>query len=252
MRLRYACLVVDHDDTSVMSTPAIHYPAHVEAMRVLRPGRAPVSLEGFLERNFDPGLIPFLSLELGWSEEEIERSYAIWRGFTSSRAPAFFPGILELYAEYKDHGGKLVVVSHSDVRIILRDYRAANASRLGAAAGGSVSGEVLPDLVFGWDGSCGPRAAGDPEAAFREDSSPAHRKPHPYPLLEAMRELGLKPADLLVLDDLKPGADMAAAAGVDFAAALWGHSIPSIREAMRGLADYRLYSVEELRELVFS
>jgi beta-phosphoglucomutase-like phosphatase (HAD superfamily) len=244
MKLRYPCLVVDHDDTSVMSTPAIHYPAHVEAMRVLSPGRAPVSLEGFLERNFDPGLIPFLSGELGWGEEEISRSYAIWRGFTASRVPDFFPGILELYAEYRESGGKLAVVSHSDVRIILRDYRAANAIPLGL--GPRSARNAIPDLVFGWDGSAGP------DGAVREDSAAEHRKPHPYPLLETMCEFGLGPHDLLVLDDLKPGADMAAAAGVDFAAALWGHSIPSIRAAMAGLADYLLERVDELRELLFS
>jgi phosphoglycolate phosphatase/pyrophosphatase PpaX len=53
-----------------------------------------------------------------------------------------------------------------------------------------------------------------------------------------------------VLDDLKPGADMAAAAGADFAAAGWGHSIPPIREAMRGLCRYYLESVGELRALL--
>ena len=31
--LRYRCLVLDHDDTAVMSTPLIHYPAHVKAMK---------------------------------------------------------------------------------------------------------------------------------------------------------------------------------------------------------------------------
>jgi phosphoglycolate phosphatase/pyrophosphatase PpaX len=221
MALRYACLVVDHDDTSVMSTPGIHYPAHVEALRVLRPGREPVSLEGFLEKNFDPGLTSFLSGELGLGEDEIARSYAIWREYTASRVPSFFPGILELYAEYKEHGGKLVVVSHSDVAMIERDYRAANAP-------------AIPDLIFGWG----------------EDR--ALRKPNPYPLLETMRVLGLGPADLLVVDDLKPGADMAAAARVDFAAALWGHSIPSIRGAMRDIADFCLERVEDLRELLFS
>jgi phosphoglycolate phosphatase/pyrophosphatase PpaX len=41
MRLRYRCLLVDHDDTAVDSTSAVHYPAHLEALRELRPGRTP-------------------------------------------------------------------------------------------------------------------------------------------------------------------------------------------------------------------
>jgi beta-phosphoglucomutase-like phosphatase (HAD superfamily) len=223
MARRYRCLVVDHDDTSVLSTPGIHYPAHVEAIRRLRPGMVPVSLEGFLRKSFDPGFYAFISGELGLSGAEIEASYGIWREFTSARVPEFFPGLLEIYAEHKAHGGLLVVVSHSEALMIERDYRAAGAREIGA----------WPDLVFGW---C-------------ED--PDRRKPHPYPLLETMRRFGLSADELLVLDDLKPGFDMAQAAGVDFAAAGWGHSIPEIREAMLGLCGRYLSSAEELRPLLF-
>jgi beta-phosphoglucomutase-like phosphatase (HAD superfamily) len=222
MGLRYRCLVADHDDTSVMSTPGIHYPAHVEAVRRLRPGTEPVSLELFLRKNFDPGLIPFLSGELGFSRDEIAESYEIWRLYTARAAPEFFSGLLEIYAEHKARGGILVVVSHSEVSMIERDYRAA-----------ALGKDAMPDLVFGWD----------------ED--PERRKPHPYPLNETMRRLGLAPAEILVLDDLKPGADMAAAAGVDFAAAGWGHSIPEIRDAMRGISRYYLEEVEDLRPILF-
>jgi phosphoglycolate phosphatase/pyrophosphatase PpaX len=221
MGARYRCLVVDHDDTSVMSTPGIHYPAHVEAMRRLRPGSEPVSLEGFLKRNFDPGLIPFLEEELGLSRDEIAASYDVWREFTASRVPEFFPGILETYGEYNSRGGLLVVVSHSEAEMIERDYRAAGAA-------------VIPDLIFGWD------------------DDPHRRKPHPYPLFGAMERFGLEKEDILVLDDLKPGADMAASAGVDFAAAGWGHSIPEIREAMRGFCRYYLENVDDLRALLFA
>jgi beta-phosphoglucomutase-like phosphatase (HAD superfamily) len=222
MRPLYPCLVADHDDTTVMSTPGIHYPAHVEAMRRLRPGREPISLEGFLRKNFDPGLIPFLTEEIGFDRGEIEASYGIWREFTQSRVPEFFPGILGLYADYKASGGLLVVVSHSEVEMIERDYRAAGAE--GEAA--------MPSLIFGWD------------------VDPERRKPHPFPLLETMGRFGLRKEEILVLDDLKPGADMASAAGVDFAAAGWGHSIPQIREAMRGICRYYLETVDALRRLL--
>jgi len=227
MGLRYRCLVADHDDTSVMSTPFVHYPAHVEAMRRLRPGIEPVSLEGFFKKNFDPGFVPFLSEELGLSRTEMDASYDVWREFTSSRVPDFFPGILDIYAEYRRRGGILVVASHSEVRMIERDYRASC-----GRAGSGMASAAMPDLVFGWD----------------ED--PDRRKPHPYPLLGAMARFGLEREEILVLDDLKPGADMAAALGVDFAAAGWGHRIPEIREAMRGICTYYLSGIEELRALI--
>ena len=219
MPLRYPCLVVDHDDTSVMSTPILHYPAHVEALRRLRPGLEPISLEGWLSRNFDPGLMPYLQIELGMDEGELRENYRIWREYTDSRVSEFFPGLLDIYNEFRTRGGSLVVVSHSAVDMIERDYRSA--------------GATVPDLVFGWD------------------DDPGKRKPHPYPLLAAIEHFGITVAEVLMLDDLKPGADMAVAAGVDFAAAGWGHSIPEIREVMRGHCQFYLESVVDLRALLF-
>jgi phosphoglycolate phosphatase/pyrophosphatase PpaX len=222
MSLNYRCLVVDHDDTSVMSTPSIHYPAHVEALRRLRPGREPIGLNGWFAKNFDPGIIGYLQGELGLDEGELRESYRIWREYTGSSIPAFFPGLLDIFAEHKARGGALVVISHSEALTIERDYRAAKFAL-----------DAMPDLVFGWD------------------DDPGRRKPDPFPLVEAMRRLGLEAREVLVLDDLKPGADMAAAAGVDFAAACWGHSVPEIRSAMAGLSRYRLDAVEELRPILF-
>jgi len=207
-----------------MSTPAIHYPAHVEALRRLRPGREPIGLEGWFEKNFEPGIMGYLGGELGMDEGELREAYRVWREFTGRTVPGFFPGLLEIYSEFKAAGGRLVVISHSEAPMIERDYRAAGP--LGAAA--------MPDLVFGWDE--------DPEL----------RKPAPYPLEEVLRRYRLDPREVLVLDDLKPGAVMARAVGVDFAAAGWGHSVPAIREGMAGLCRYYLERVEDLRPVVFS
>ena len=35
--LKYPCLVLDHDDTTVNSTATVHYPAFVEFMKIYRP-----------------------------------------------------------------------------------------------------------------------------------------------------------------------------------------------------------------------
>ena len=55
--MRYKCLVLDHDDTVVDSTASIHYPAFLEALKILRPGVQQITLEEYFKENFDPGFI---------------------------------------------------------------------------------------------------------------------------------------------------------------------------------------------------
>mgnify|MGYP001813133480 CR=1 FL=1 len=111
------------------------------------------------------------------------------------------------------------MVSHSEEDRIIRDYMHLL--------------DLKPDMVFGWE---------------KEED---RRKPHPYPLYEIMRELKLEPEDLLMVDDLKPGLDMARSASLDFACAGWSHFIDRARTFMEKEADYYLYAVEELRQVVF-
>lgn len=55
--MRYKCMILDHDDTVVNSTATIHYPAFLEALKLLRPG-VTISLEDYFREN----LIQDLSL----------------------------------------------------------------------------------------------------------------------------------------------------------------------------------------------
>ena len=66
-----------------------------------------------------------------------------------------------------------------------------------------------------------------------------------------MKKFDLKPSEILVLDDLKPGYDMARAAGVDFAAAGWANDIPSIENFMRKNCDYYFKTIREFEEFFF-
>ena len=66
-----------------------------------------------------------------------------------------------------------------------------------------------------------------------------------------MRITGCSPSDLLMVDDLKPGLDMAKAAGVKFAACSWSYNIPTIREYMQARADYFLETVADLEQILF-
>jgi beta-phosphoglucomutase-like phosphatase (HAD superfamily) len=218
---RYRCLIIDHDDTAVDGTRRVHYPAHLRAMEVLRPGNAPIDLDTWFRKNFDPGILPFLVDELGLTREELALEHKIWREFTTRDTPDFYPGFLEALAAYKDRGGRVVVVSHSESHIILSHYR--------TACDGP---GVVPDLVFGWE------------------LEPDKRKPSPYPVTETIRQLHLEPRDVLVVDDLKPGVDMANAAGVDAAAAGWSHNIPEIRDFMKQACVAYFATIPEFAEFI--
>jgi len=218
---RYRCLILDHDDTAVDSTGRIHYPAHRRTMEILRPGEEPVDLETWFAKNFEPGIMRYLVEEVGLTPEELEVEHRVWREFTSRETPKFFPGFLEALAAYRAQGGMFVVVSHSEAGVIRAHYReASNGFRLS------------PDLVFGWD------------------LGPERRKPQPYPVLETLKRLDLGPRDVLVVDDLKPGIDMAVAAGVDAAAACWSHDIPAIRDFMDRSCVAAFASVSEFAEFI--
>ena len=61
-----------------------------------------------------------------------------------------------------------------------------------------------------------------------------------------MARFSLKPSEILMIDDLKPGYDMAAAVGVDFAAVGWAYDIPQIESFMRRNCPLYFKKVEEL------
>lgn len=216
--LKYRCLVLDHDDTVVNSTATVHYPCFVEYMEKYQP-RVHLTLEEYFRYNFDPGVIPMFTEICGLSLEELEHEEAYWKEYVKVHTPRAYAGIREILEEERTRGGRITVVSHSFSEYILRDYRE--------------NGLPEPDEVFGWE-------------------YPAEqRKPSPWPLYQIMEKWGLKPEEMLVIDDLKPGFDMAAAAGVPFAAAGWANDIPEIESFMRGNCDRYFKTVAELRAFLF-
>ena len=166
------------------------------------PRGAPPTKEQWLLRNFH-GIMDYLVGELEMTREELAREFLIWRRWTTSRIPPFFPGFLDLLAEFRQRGGLVAVISHSEKDVIEGHYRAARNLRF------------VPDLMFGWD------------------HDEKRRKPSPWPVQEALRQLDCSPAQALVVDDLKPGILMSRAAGCDFAAAGWSHRVPEIEGYMR-------------------
>ena len=68
--------------------------------------------------------------------------------------------------------------------------------------------------------------------------------------IDLCERCGLRPEEILVVDDLKPGYDMARGGGAHFAAAGWAYNVPEIQSFMRANCDYYLESVVELKKLL--
>lgn len=225
MQMKYCCLMIDHDDTAVDSTPTIHHPAHIEQMRQLGRSHEALSLVEWFKINFHPGLVNYFKDTLTFTKEENKLCYSIWRDFTTTGDyPPFFPGILKLLNRFKEENGIIVVVSHSEPDIIKTHYKQQN----------EFPG-LLPDRIFGWNGN------------------PEENKPNPWPVNETMKQFNLKKEDILVIDDLKPGITMAINSGIDSAGVGWSqsHQIPEIKADLSGICTYYFDEVMDLENLIF-
>lgn len=211
--MRYKCLVFDHDDTVVNSTATIHHPCFEDYLALRFPGQS-CSLENYFLKNFAPGFIPMCKDEYGMTDEDLLDETEFWRSYVKDHIPEAYPGVGEIMRRHKAAGGLLCVVSHSFEQNIRRDYRANSLPE--------------PDAVFGWD------------------QPVEQRKPNPWPLEEIMRRFALAPEELLMIDDLKPGYDMARACAVDFAAAGWANDIQPIERFMRQNCRWYFKTVAEL------
>ena len=211
--MKYKCLVFDHDDTVVNSTATIHHPCFVEFLQEYYPGEE-MDLEEYFLLNFEPGFVPMCRERYGMTDADLAFEARYWQDYVQHHIPAAYPGIREIMERQKAAEGLVCVVSHSFDYNIRRDY-AANSL-------------PAPDAVYGWE---------RPET---------QRKPFPFPLEDIMARFSLQPAELLMIDDLKPGYDMARAAGVDFAAAGWSNDIAPIETFMRENSPVYCKTVEEL------
>ena len=218
MSLKYKCLVLDHDDTVVNSTATIHYPSFMEYCHKRFPN-INITLEEYIKYNFDPGVVPFFKNICGMSDEDMKDEQDFWIEYVKNHVPKAYPGIKEIIEEYKKRGGIVAVVSHSYSENILRDYKE--------------NGLPMPDITFGWEI---PREL---------------RKPSPWALEQIMKKYNLSNSDLVVIDDLKPGYDMAKSVSVPFIAAGWSNDIEEIETFMRNHCDKYCKSVSELYSYLF-
>ncbi len=216
--LKYKCLVLDHDDTVMDSTAHVHHPAFLVSLAEMRPGTT-ISLEDYFRVNFHPGFLEYCGQVLHFTEAEYARELEIWKDYVRDHIPQVFPGMARIIRRQKALGGLVCVVSHSFDFNILRDYRANCLPE--------------PDAVYGWEL---PREL---------------RKPDPWALHQIMDRFHLRPEELLVVDDLKPGYDMARAGGVPFAAACWAYDVPEIRAFMEANCENAFEDPAQLETFLF-
>lgn len=216
--LKYKCIVLDHDDTVVNSTSEIHFPVFKKTLSALRP-HIELTLDQFIMYCFNPGFNALCFDILKFTEEEMKYQLTTWNEYVQQHIPKSYTGFERIIQRQKQEGGLICVVSHSYSENIKRDY----IKNFG----------ITPDMIFGWDRSV------------------EERKPNPYPLEEIMRTYNLKSKELIMIDDLKPGYDMAKSCNVDFVSAGWSHTNNSIIEFMKKNCDYYFNKVEDLEKLLF-
>ena len=216
--MKYRCLVLDHDDTVVRSAQTVNYPALVERLHQNHPERN-ISFEDFTRQCFLHNFTGMCSMALGLTDTEIQDQFEYWKIYVRTHIPPAYEGFDRLLRRFREAGGLVCVSSHSGVENITRDYR----SNFG----------FVPDQIYSFE------------------LPPEQRKPAPFALLDIMERYGLRPGELLMVDDMKNGNNMAHAAGVDFACAGWSHTDPMIVEYMKQNSEEYFSSVSALEAWLF-
>lgn len=217
--LKYKCLVLDHDDTVVQTEKTIGYPYFRDYVERIRPGMT----LSFAEYVHDCNNMVFADMcRARWNmtEEELSEEYLGWKDYSRKNIPEVCPGIGDVIRRQKEMGGLVCVSSLSTSEIIERDFL----HHFG----------FLPDAIYDYD-------------------LPSHqRKPNTYALTDLLERFQLKPQDILMVDDMKLGWQMAKAVGADTAFAGWSKTdFPALMEEMQGICDYSFHCAKDLEKFLF-
>lgn len=217
--LKYKCLVLDHDDTVVQTEKTIGYPYFRDYVERIRPGMT----LSFAEYVHDCNNMVFADMcRARWNmtEEELTEEYLGWKDYSRKNIPEVCPGIGDVIRRQKEMGGLVCVSSLSTSEIIERDFL----HHFGC----------LPDAIYDYD-------------------LPVHqRKPNTYALTDLLERFQLKPQDILMVDDMKLGWQMAKAVGADTAFAGWSKTdFPALMEEMQGICDYSFHCAKDLEKFLF-
>lgn len=217
--LKYKCLVLDHDDTVVQSMKTLSYPFFLLELEEFRPG-AQITMEDYILECHRIGFAELCRQRFHFTDEEMTQEHKQWMQYIMENIPDPYPGIEKIIHKQKEEGGLLCVVSHSHADNISRDYR----THFG----------IQPDSIYGWE------------------LLPHQRKPNPWPLQDIMDRYGLKPEEILVVDDMKLACIMAAPVGIKVCYAGWsGMGVQSLQDEMTALCQLSFNTVEQLYHYLF-
>lgn len=217
--LKYPCLVLDHDDTVVQTEKAMAYPFFKAFIERIRPGRT-VTYQEYVRSCSTMVFADMCRTLWQFTEDELKEEYVTWKAFTRENIPPLCPGIERIVQRQKEEGGLVCVASLSTEEVILRDY--------------SRHFGFIPDAVYDYD--------------LPVDK----RKPNPYPLQDIMERFHLRPEEILMVDDMKLGWDMASRVGVPTAFAGWSkEELPEMARKMRSVFDYSFNSTDTLYRFLF-
>lgn len=217
--LKYKCLVLDHDDTVVQTERTIGYPYFRDYIEKIRPGQT-LSFPEYVRDCNNMVFADMCRERWNMTEEELSNEYLGWKAYSRVNVPEVCYGIGRVIQRQKELGGLVCVSSLSTREIIERDFL----HHFG----------ILPDAIYDYD--------------LPVDK----RKPAAYSLLDIMEHFGLKPAEMLMVDDMKLGCMMAKAVGVTTAFAGWSKAdFPELTEEMRTICNFSFDSPAELERFLF-
>ena len=217
--LKYPCLVLDHDDTVVQTERHIGYPYFRDYIEEIRPGKT-LSFQEYVRDCNNMVFADMCRHRWNMTEEELTEEYLGWKDYSRKNIPEVCPGIGDVIRRQKEMGGLVCVSSLSTSEIIERDFL----HHFG----------FLPDAIYDYD-------------------LPVHqRKPNTYALTDLLERFQLKPQDILMVDDMKLGWQMAKAVGADTAFAGWSKTdFPALMEEMQGICDYSFHCAKDLEKFLF-
>lgn len=217
--LKYKCLVLDHDDTVVQTERTIGYPYFRDYIARIRPGGT-LTFEEYVRDCNNMIFADMCKDRWKMTEEEMAEEYLGWKAYSRVNVPEVCDGIGRVIQRQKELGGLVCVSSLSTREIIERDFL--------------YYFGILPDAIYDYD-------------------LPADkRKPAPYSLIDIMEKFGLKPEEMIMVDDMKLGCIMARSTGIDTAFAGWSKAeFPELTEEMRCICDYSFDSPAELGKFLF-
>ena len=217
--LKYRCLILDHDDTVVETEKSIGYPYFRDYIERIRPGHT-LSYAQYVSDCNNMVFADMCREKWQMTEAELLEEYTGWKAYSRIHIPPLCPGMDRVIRRQKELGGLICVASLSTKEIIDRDFLA----HFG----------FLPDAVYDYD-------------------LPVHqRKPNPYALQDLMERFNLKPEEMLMVDDMSLGCQMAKAVGVASAFAGWSKKeFPELTDEMRSLCDFSFDTAKELEQFLF-